>query len=142
MDVFSLRDRLVGEFRSYVRSFIHIADDQIRELVDSALDRGLLWPEPLIQLDPCFESGSTIDELVDEGVLHDECRRCFRIKRERNDPGRPLRLHRHQAEAVRVARTGANWRVGRRRPPAVSDQPRSVKSSGGFSTLGPAGRDR
>ena len=106
MDVFSLGDRLVGEFGSYVRSFIHIADDQIRELVDSALDGGLLWPEPLIQLNPSFESGGTIDERVDEGVLHGECRRCFRIKRVRNDPGRPLRLHRHQAEAVRVARTG------------------------------------
>src|SRR5690606_21543824 len=58
---------------------------------------------------PAFESGGTIDELVDEGVLHEECRRCFRINKERNDPGRTLRLHRHHAEAVRVARTGANY---------------------------------
>jgi len=46
MDVFSLRDRLVGEFGSYVRSFIHIADERIKDLVDSALAEGLLWPVP------------------------------------------------------------------------------------------------
>ena len=63
MDVFSLRDRLVGEFGSYVRSFIHIADERIKDLVDSALAEGLLRPEPLIQLNRSFESGGTIDEL-------------------------------------------------------------------------------
>jgi len=69
----------------------------------------LLWPEPLIQLNPSFESGGTIDELVDEGLLHEECRRAFRIKTRRDDEGKALRLHRHQAEAIRAARTGANY---------------------------------
>jgi len=109
MDVFALRERLVEEFGSYVRSFIQIADERIRELVDSALREGLLWPEPLIQLNPAFESGGSIDELVAEGLLHEECRRSFRLDKDADATGRPLRLHRHQAEAIRIARSGANY---------------------------------
>ena len=39
-------------------------------------------------------------------MLHPDCRRVFRIKPDRQDEGQPLRLHRHQAEAIRVARDG------------------------------------
>jgi len=111
VNVFQLRDRLVSDYSDYVRSFIHIRDDRIRELVDRELDEGLLWPDPLIQLNPSFESGGWIDDLVAEGVLHEECRRVFRLaKGSAGDPaGRPLRLHRHRAEAIRAARTGANY---------------------------------
>ncbi|MEZ4218985.1 MAG: DEAD/DEAH box helicase, partial [Myxococcota bacterium] len=110
MDVFSLRDRIVGEFGQYVRSFIEIADDRIRSVVDGALDAGLLWPDPLIQINPAFAPGGTVEELVDEGVLHEECSRVFRIGKEQaGDVGRELRLHRHQADAIRIARKGANY---------------------------------
>lgn len=46
---------------------------------------------------------------LDAAVIHEECRRVFRIKPEPKREGKPLRLHRHQAEAVKVARTGANY---------------------------------
>lgn len=108
MDVFGLRDRLVDDYSSYIQSFIQICDDRIRDLVDSELKSGLLWPDPLIQLNPSFEPGHRSDELVDEGVLHEECRRIFRINKESGE-GQPLRLHRHQEEAVRVASTGSNY---------------------------------
>ena len=108
MDVFGLRDRLVDDYSSYIQSFIQIRDDRIHDLVDSELASGLLWPDPLIQLNPSFEPGHRTDQLVDQGVLHEECRRIFRINKESGE-GQPLRLHRHQEEAVRVARTGANY---------------------------------
>lgn len=60
-------------------------------------------------MNPSFEPGEWIDELVDEGVLHDECRRAFRIKPTVSGPSRPLRLHRHQTEAVRAARAGHSY---------------------------------
>lgn len=44
MDVFKLRDRLVEDYSAYVRSFITIHDERIRERVDTDLDTGLLWP--------------------------------------------------------------------------------------------------
>jgi hypothetical protein len=87
VDVFRLRRRLVDDYGSYVSSFIRIRNDRIEEEVTSSLGQGLLWPDPLIQLNPSFEAGETIDELVAEGVLHEECARVFRRKRELHDPG-------------------------------------------------------
>src|SRR5262245_14154255 len=106
MNVFALRHRLVGDYQAFITSFLTIADQRIRAHVDEALVAGLLWPDPLIQLNPAFEPGEWIDELVGAGVLHPECGRVFRIKPDLHGQGRSLRLHRHQADAVRAAATG------------------------------------
>ncbi len=108
MNVFELRRRLVSDYEAYASSFIHIRDEGIRTRVEASLAAGSLWPEPLIQLNPSFESGESIDELVAGGELHEECRRVFRIRKGTPEE-RPLRLHRHQAEALRSARSGANY---------------------------------
>ena len=65
MDVFQLRNRLVEDYSSYIRSFIQIRDERIHGLVDQEISGGLLWPDPLIQLNPSFRPGKWIDELVD-----------------------------------------------------------------------------
>ena len=108
MDVFGIRNRLINDYASYIRSFIHLRDPIISEKVYESLTEGLLWPDPLIQLNPAFEPGEWIEELVAEGVLHPECRKIFRIKPEKFDEGSPLRLHRHQVDAIRAAKSGAN----------------------------------
>lgn len=109
MNVFDLRDRLIEDYSAYIRSFIRIQDERIGQHVDESLDGGLLWPDPLIQLNPSFEPGEWIDELVSNGTLHAECARIFRIKPDPSGQGKPLRLHRHQADAVRAARGGNNY---------------------------------
>jgi len=109
MDVFDLRDNLIRDYDSYIRSFINIRDEHIGSYVDESLRTGSLWPEPLIQLNPSFEPGDDIDSLVDREVLHPECAQVFRIKSGPHDPGLPLRLHKHQSDAVRVARNGHNY---------------------------------
>jgi len=109
MDVFDLRNALIADYASYIRSFIQIRDARIRAYVDQALDQGLLWPDPLIQLNPTFEPGSWIDDLCDEGLLHPACKRVFRRKVHAQDYGQPLRLHRHQEDAIRTARAGHNY---------------------------------
>jgi ATP-dependent helicase YprA (DUF1998 family) len=109
MNVFNLRNRLIQDYSSYISSFIQIQDKRIREYVDQQLSEGLLWPDPLIQLNPSFQPGSWIDELVDEGVIHPECRRIFRIKPEPQGESKPLRLHKHQEEAARIAQGGHNY---------------------------------
>lgn len=106
MDVFDLHKRVIQDYAAYTRSFIRIADHRIKAAVDEAVENGLLWPDPLLQLNPAFEPGNTIDDLVREGVLHEECSRIFRIKSERDEVGRPLLLHHHQSEAVRIAARG------------------------------------
>jgi hypothetical protein len=42
LDVFKLRDRLVGDYAAYVGSFIRIKDARISEQVKQCLDEGLL----------------------------------------------------------------------------------------------------
>ena len=74
MDVFDLRQRLVDDYRDYTRSFITIGDPGIRAYVDQALNAGAFWPEPLLQLNPTFLPGGTIDDLADQGVENDSCR--------------------------------------------------------------------
>lgn len=110
MDVFDLRGRLVADYASYTRSFIKIADARVQEKVDLALADGALWPEPLLQLNPTFSPGGTIDDLVAGGVLHPECARIFRIdKTETDHTGVQLLLHAHQTEAVRKAKEGVSY---------------------------------
>ena len=56
MDVFDLRDRLVADYASYTRSFIKIADPRISARLESDLNAGAFWPEPLLQLNPILVS--------------------------------------------------------------------------------------
>jgi superfamily II DNA/RNA helicase len=108
LDVFDLRDRLISDYADYVRSFVPVRDRRLREAIDTELDAGLLWPQPRLGLNPAFEPGASIDELVGQGVLHPACADIFRIKRE-SEPSRELRLFRHQVDAIRVARRGASY---------------------------------
>ncbi len=110
MDVFGFRDRLIQNYAAYIDSFINIRDPRIAGFVRNSLKDGLLWPEPLIGLNPAFESGRWIDELVRDGVLHPACAQVFRVDKGKTSPqGKPLRLHLHQDEAVRIARQGHNY---------------------------------
>ncbi len=108
MDVFEFRDRLIADYAAYTKSFVEIADDRIRGVVNRAISEGRLWPEPLIQLNPAFEPGGTIGELTGRGLLHPLCEKIFRIKKE-EPPGIPIRLHRHQTEAIEAASSGGNY---------------------------------
>jgi hypothetical protein len=104
-NVFDLRDRLVGDYASYTRSFIKIADPRISDTVESALNAGAFWPEPLLQLNPTFLPGGMIDELVADGTLHPECAKIFRIDKSDTDrTGKELLLHTHQREAILKAK--------------------------------------
>ncbi len=103
MDVFRLHSQMLGDYAAYTKSFIRIADERIRSEVDREIRDGLLWPDPLLQLNPSFDAGSSIDALVTEGLLHEDCAKIFRIKASQNDFGRPLRLHKHQEQAIRIA---------------------------------------
>jgi ATP-dependent helicase YprA (DUF1998 family)/very-short-patch-repair endonuclease len=109
MNVFNLRDQLVGKYSGYVKSFININDARIDEHVAQRLAEGMLWPEPLIQLNPSFEPGAWIDDLVMQKVLHPECANIFRKDKKPNDLGQRMRLHRHQEEAARIAKLLANY---------------------------------
>ncbi len=109
MDVFNLRDRVIGDYSSYIRSFLTIKDERIDRLVREEMDGGILWPDPLIQLNPSFEPGGSFEELVKNGELHPECVNIFRDKREDGSVGAPYRLHQHQVDGIRAARAGDSY---------------------------------
>ncbi|WP_420612668.1 DEAD/DEAH box helicase [Candidatus Spongiisocius sp.] len=109
MDVFELREMLTGAYRDYATSFMRIRDDRIRSRVDEALDAGKLWPHPLIGLNPAFEPGGSIEDLIGVGVLDPRTSDIFRLGKTYSDPiGKPLPLYRHQSEAIRVAADDRN----------------------------------
>jgi ATP-dependent helicase YprA (DUF1998 family) len=110
MNVFQLRSKVIEDYSAYVRSFISIRDSRIRERVEKDLEGGLLWPEARIGLNPAFAEGALVDDLVASGVLHPECRKVFRLcKDEQDKQERPVKLHRHQVEAIEKARAGRNY---------------------------------
>lgn len=110
MDVFDLRKRLVDDYARYTRSFIRIADQRIKATVDGALEDGALWPEPLLQLNPTFLPGGTVDDLVGEATLHSECKKIFRIDKTDSDlSGKVLPLYAHQTQAIRKSREGKSY---------------------------------
>ncbi|HXC25555.1 MAG TPA: DEAD/DEAH box helicase [Gemmatimonadaceae bacterium] len=105
MNVFDLRDTLIGDYQRFARSFTNIRADDIRTQVDEAYASGRYWPEPLVQLNPRFAPGKRIDQLVEEGALHRDCARIFRARDPRGtgQDGAPLSLYRHQLEALALA---------------------------------------
>lgn len=105
MDVFELREKVVGDYRSFVTSFMQVRDPRARQVVDEELAAGLLWPEPRIALNPAYADGGWVDELVSRGTLHPECGKVFRLGKD-HGPERGMRLRRHQVEAIDVARRG------------------------------------
>jgi ATP-dependent helicase YprA (DUF1998 family)/very-short-patch-repair endonuclease len=109
MDVFGLRQQVIGDYASYIRSFFTIRDERIKAKVDAALAEGHLWPDPLLQLSPAFEAGETIEELITAGELHPETRKIFAIKRDDGTVRAPLRPHRHQVEGIRAALSGDSY---------------------------------
>jgi len=111
MDVFELQDRLISDYANFITSFIEIKDKKIRDYVNDSLKAGLLWPDPMIQLNPSFQSGKSIDELTTDGVLHKQCSKIFRVGKDNpHEPiGKSLKLHKHQEDAIRIAKTNANY---------------------------------
>jgi ATP-dependent helicase YprA (DUF1998 family)/very-short-patch-repair endonuclease len=110
MDIFQYRDDLIGDYSSYVKGFLEVQDTEVEQFITSRLDGGFLWPEPLVQLNPAFVQGPTIDELVDQKRLHATCREIFRRDKTVEHPlGKPLRLHRHQEKAIECAQQGVNY---------------------------------
>ena len=78
MDVFEFRAKLVSDYAEFTRSFTRIQAQDILTFVDDAYDSGRYWPAPLVQVNPNFKAGGTVEALVGKGELHVECARIFR----------------------------------------------------------------
>jgi ATP-dependent helicase YprA (DUF1998 family) len=103
VDAFGVLDGVLGDYQAFVEGFLNIQDEQVKAKVDAEIADGLLWPKPWLALNPAFESGGSVGELVDRGVLHPMTREIFRFRAHENDPGVEAVFHRHQTEAFEIA---------------------------------------
>ena len=109
MNIFDFRDGIIGDYSAYISSFIEIRDERIRKFVHDKLDEETLWPKPLLQLNPSYEPGESIPQMIAAGLLHPECENIFRRGKDPQKLGSLLQLHRHQSDALRVAQKGHNY---------------------------------
>jgi hypothetical protein len=48
MNIFDFRNLLIGDYASYIKSFIQIRDPRINNFVQQKLEEGVLWSKLLI----------------------------------------------------------------------------------------------
>lgn len=107
MDIFRLDQALIDRYETFARSFSEIRAPEIRAQVDAAYADQRFWPEPLITINPRFEGGASVDQLVAQGVLDPALTKIFAGGPDRS----PIKLHRHQERAVAKARNGESFIV-------------------------------
>lgn len=100
MDVFEFRDKLVGDYRDFTRSFIQPRAEDICTFLDSEYDGGRYWPSPLIQINPSYVTTGTVDSLASEGILTGATANIFRFGKGPTSAGVPATLYKHQREAI------------------------------------------
>jgi superfamily II DNA or RNA helicase len=101
MNVFQTHAQIVNDYATYIGSFLKIADPQIRNKVEAELRQGKLWPEPLLQFNPTFETFGALETLVANGTLHRDIRDIFK----------GYTLYRHQVEAIKLGTTDQDFIV-------------------------------
>ncbi len=109
MDVFQFRENLIKDYATFTRSFTRIHAEDIRGFVDKAYASGRYWPAPLVQVNPNFKLGKSVEALVADGVLHPECGRIFRAGKSDGSAGVSLDLFKHQEEAIVFAQSGESY---------------------------------
>lgn len=62
-----------------------------------------MWPEPWLALNPAFQAGGTVSDLVASGLLHPSCVEIFRARTTDDPLGREISFHRHQTDAIEIA---------------------------------------
>ena len=101
MNVLETHDKIIEDYASYIRSFIHIADPSIAEVVEESLSDGRLWPQPLLQFNPAYQQGGSVQQAVADGWLHADILPIFK----------GYHLYRHQQAAIKLGVAGRDFVV-------------------------------
>ena len=105
-NIFDLHKDILTDYKSYIDSFINIADDRILNIVKKDFDTGNLYPEPLVQFNPSFESGGKVEDLVNDGVLVKQFNDIFYDSEDKS-----WSIYKHQAEAIKKGNEGKGFVV-------------------------------
>jgi superfamily II DNA/RNA helicase len=101
LDAFQLHSQIMADYRLFVDSFVNIKNKAISRKVEEEMSGGKFWPEPLLQFNPAFESGDSVQGLCSEGVLNPSIQDIFS----------GFSLFKHQVEAIRIGSQGKDFVV-------------------------------
>ncbi len=105
-NIFDLHRDILNDYKLYIDSFINIADKKILETVRKDFDSGNLYPEPLVQFNPSFESGGNVEDLVNDGTLVKEFNNIFY-----DGENKSWSIYKHQTEAIKKGNEGKGFVV-------------------------------
>ena len=105
-NIFDLHNAILNDYKLYIDSFINIADSKILEKVKEEFNSGNLYPEPLIQFNPSFESGGKVEDLVDSGVLVKDFNDIFYDENKAS-----WTIYKHQTDAIIKGNEGKGFIV-------------------------------
>lgn len=92
MNIFQIHSEILSEYESYISSFIDINDDRIKDYITEYFKSHKLWPQPLIQFNPSYKIGESIDDLIKTGILNESLRPTFE----------GYNLYQHQVDAIKL----------------------------------------
>ena len=105
MDVFNLDQFVIDQYKAFSRSFTKIKSPEISSKVNALYDDKRFWPEPLLQINPHYDSGGSVLDFVNGGVLDPDCTEVFKDKWGAQDQADPsLKLRKHQEQAISFAK--------------------------------------
>lgn len=102
MNPFETLAHVQDSYRTYVYTFQRIRNHVIQEWIQDKIAEGtLLWKDPYIQLNRRFEPGETLQNLVEQGILHKGVLRIFTTKDENGKLATtPITPYKHQSQAI------------------------------------------
>ncbi len=92
MNIFEIHNSIIANYESFIKSFINIDNKKINDKIQEELNSKKLWPEPLIQFNPNYESGESFEDLIKTNNLNPEIKNIFG----------DYKLYKHQAEAIKL----------------------------------------
>ena len=122
-NIFDLHNDILSDYKLYIDSFINIADNEILKKVNIEFNSGNLYPDPLVQFNPSFESGGQVEDLVNSGILVKDFNNIFY-----DDTNKSWSIYKHQAEAIKKGNEGKGFIVTSPRTVAIVN-PDSIGSS-------------
>ena len=109
MDVFDLRRSLVDSYANYIRSFIQIRDERIARRSRKSSIPGCSGPSRSSSSTPRSSPAARSTSSSARACSTPPVATCFASRKPTRTWGQTLHLHRHQEEAIRIARTGVNY---------------------------------
>lgn len=101
IDIFQFHSLVMDKYQKFSRSFVEINDPQIEKALQDEGRLKTMWPNPLIQFNPAYEYGDSVQNLVTDKVLTQAMANVVK----------GFQLYRHQEEALRLGVTGKGFVV-------------------------------